>query len=98
MCNRHYLKWWKYGDAAAGRTIARRGTGGMHKAGYRTIAHKLVHRLVAAEMLGRPLRRGEVVHHIDGNKLNNEPGNLRVFASQAEHAAHHNAERRTHKE
>ena len=48
------------------------------------------HRLVASEKLGRPLLKGEVVHHIDENILNNHPDNLHVFASQAEHAAHHN--------
>lgn len=47
------------------------------------------HRRVAEEMLGRPLKPGEVVHHIDRNKRNNSPENLMVFASQAEHAAWH---------
>lgn len=47
------------------------------------------HRIVAEEMLGRPLKPGEVVHHIDRNKRNNSPENLMVFASQAEHAAWH---------
>lgn len=47
------------------------------------------HRLVAAGKLGRPLRTGEVVHHVDGNPRNNHPDNLRVFPSQAEHAAEH---------
>jgi len=47
------------------------------------------HRIVAEQMLGRPLRPGEVVHHIDGNKRNNAPENLMVFASQAEHALWH---------
>lgn len=47
------------------------------------------HRIVAARMLGRKLLPGEVVHHIDGNKRNNRPDNLMVFASQAEHAKWH---------
>ena len=47
------------------------------------------HRIVAEESLGRSLAPGEVVHHIDGDKHNNDPRNLQVFASQAEHAAHH---------
>lgn len=44
-----------------------------------------VHRTIAAEKLGRPLKPGEVVHHIDGNKQNNHPDNLIVLPSQSEH-------------
>lgn len=47
------------------------------------------HRIVAEQMLGRPLKPGEVVHHIDRNKQNNKPENLMVFSSQAEHAKWH---------
>ena len=47
------------------------------------------HRLVAEEKLGRPLRKGEVVHHIDGDYKNNDPDNLMVLPSQREHVKLH---------
>ena len=50
------------------------------------------HRIVAAKKIGRCLLKGEVVHHIDGNKLNNSPENLQVLSSQAEHINLHRAE------
>lgn len=46
-----------------------------------------LHRLVAAEHLGRALRPGEVVHHVDGDCTNNAPSNLVVLPSQRHHAA-----------
>lgn len=47
------------------------------------------HRLVAEQVLGRYLEDGEVVHHIDGDRANNIPGNLAVL-STAEHTRLHN--------
>lgn len=48
----------------------------------------LEHRIVAEKTLGRYLSPSEVVHHIDGNGLNNSPENLQVFQSNAQHLAH----------
>jgi hypothetical protein len=49
---------------------------------------RLQHRLVAEKMLGRKLREDEVVHHIDGDKRNNDPENLMVMTA-AEHGRFH---------
>jgi len=49
---------------------------------------------VAETTIGRKLTTGEVVHHIDGNPANNDPDNLQILASQADHARLHNAKRK----
>ena len=39
------------------------------------------HRLVMARQLGRPLEEDEVVHHINDNKLDNDPANLELWST-----------------
>lgn len=51
--------------------------------------HVYEHRFVAERKLGRKLKAGEVVHHIDKNKLNNSPENIVVFSSNGEHIKSH---------
>ena len=40
---------------------------------------KLEHRYIVEQILGRKLRKDEVVHHIDANKQNNDSKNLFVY-------------------
>lgn len=43
------------------------------------------HRWVMEKVIGRTLTRTERVHHIDGDRANNAPDNLLLFASQEDH-------------
>lgn len=45
-------------------------------------------RIIMENHLGRKLDRKEVVHHIDGNKKNNDISNLKV-ETLSEHTRHH---------
>jgi len=54
---------------------------GLGKRGY----SEREHIVIAEKALGRPLKKGQVVHHIDGNGLNNAPGNLVICPSHRYH-------------
>lgn len=46
------------------------------------------HIMVASEKIGRPLKKGECVHHLDMNKQNNDPANLSV-CNRSQHRNYH---------
>lgn len=82
---------WRGGRSIAsnGYVIVRIGVE-HHLADVRGYAYE--HRLVAEQKLGRRLRAGEQVHHVNGNKADNQPENIEVAPS----LAHHRAEHRRH--
>jgi len=50
-----------------------------------------LHRAVMAVHTGRDLRRGEEVHHMDGNPSNNSPDNLTLCSDRQAHVQEHGA-------
>lgn len=41
------------------------------------------------EKLGRKLKRGETVHHLDGDRSNNNIDNLYLYKSNGQHSREH---------
>lgn len=60
-----------------------------HKRAFKDNGSVYEHILVAEKMLGRELKDGECVHHIDGNRTNNSEDNLMVFSTNNDHIACH---------
>lgn len=48
---------------------------------------KLLHRLIYEEVYG-PIPKGYAIHHIDGDKTNNNPGNLMLLSKSNHHKLH----------
>ena len=56
----------------------------------------LYHRHLMEKHLNRPLRTSEIVHHKDGNKLNNELNNLKIINHQIHNSIHKSYENLSH--
>lgn len=83
---KYHYQWWKGGiviDSGGYRRVFMPSHPNTNSRGY-----ILEHVLVMTEMLGRPLQSGEVVHHKDGNRLNNSKDNLRLM-TRSQHTSHH---------
>jgi len=66
------------------------------KRGYKRYKNsgKSVHRHVASQKLGRPLKKKERVHHINRNKSDNKRSNLWVFKDQKSHNKAHRKDKK----
>lgn len=53
------------------------------------VRHQLLSRFIVEKAIGRPLRKEEVVHHLDRNPGNDSPDNLFVFRHNAAHTRWH---------
>lgn len=51
--------------------------------------HVFEHRLVMSKVLGRPIKKKEVVHHRNGVRDDNRPENLQLFKSRRQHHPGH---------
>jgi hypothetical protein len=86
-CRLHYSRWQAKGDPGpAGLLIAPKGQSDYIDAnGYRIISHPETgkatgeHRYVMEQMIGRPLKPNENVHHRNGQRADNRRSNLELW-------------------
>ncbi len=96
-CGKHYIRLKRYGDVnyitpesvrVENLRNAQPNLGKCKKNTYKKSFGMHEHRRIAQEKLGRKLLPDEHVHHIDGDKHNNNPENL-IVMTRAEHAREH---------
>lgn len=91
MCSRHYWSYHKYGDPLVskkrGSPNRARGSGSYSADGYFYRCHgdgRRIgeHRFVMEQKLGRKLLSDETVHHLNGVRSDNRPGNLELWSTR----------------
>lgn len=92
LCWAHHRRLLRYGDPLSGpsrktgrsRLIDKDGYARIYVPGHSeamTRGYALEHRVVMADLLGRPLRPNENVHHRNGDRADNRPENLELWVS-----------------
>ena len=93
LCQGHYIRLKKYGEDGIAGPLGRQNIGNQQRRvdGYMMIRERenplsgkvggnvLVHRQVMSKILGRDIRKDELVHHINGKRYDNRPENLELF-------------------
>ena len=96
-CSVHYRRWQRHGNPSICK-YAPDGSGCIFE-GYKilTINGEQIyeHRYIMEKYLGRKLSPSEIIHHINGNGLDNRIENLMVD-NQSHHASIHGKERFSH--
>lgn len=98
-CDMHYDRFKTYGDVGpVSRLKRKRGEGAVTNTGYVAVGDKegskhLMHRIIAEKAIGKPLPESAVIHHVDGNKSNNDPSNLVICPDDNYHKLLHRRQR-----
>ena len=92
VCVAHYQRKKKYGNSMEHIPIRKKNPGQIYASVKGTQGYSVMwdatrkksvaqHRLVMEQIIGRPLTRKETVHHKNGNRGDNRPQNLELWAS-----------------